>query len=152
MTSTLILAVVFAVSISAFCSILEAVLYSISTSQVEMLKKNGHSSAALLQELREDIDEPITAILTLNTIAHTVGAAVAGASAAVVFGEQNIILFSAVFTLVILVFSEILPKTIGISYAVLLAPYIAFPLHWMIVILKPIIWLCQLVTKLIPLP
>lgn len=152
MTSTLILAVVLAVSISAFCSILEAVLYSISTSQVEMLKKKGHSSATLLQELREDIDEPITAILTLNTIAHTVGAAVAGAAAAVVFGEQNIILFSAVFTLVILVFSEILPKTVGVSYAVLLAPYIAFPLNWMVIILKPIVWLCQLVTKLIPQP
>jgi magnesium and cobalt exporter, CNNM family len=141
-----------AVAVSAFCSILEAVLYSISTSQVEMLKKQGHSSAHLLQELREDIDESITAILTLNTIAHTVGAAVAGASAAVVFGEQNLILFSAVFTLIILLFSEILPKTIGISYAVLLAPYIAHPLRLMIITLRPIVWLCQLVTHLIPQP
>lgn len=152
MTSTLVLAVVLAVAVSAFCSVLEAVLYSISTSQVEMLKKQGHSSASLLQELRKDIDEPITAILTLNTIAHTVGAAVAGAAAAVVFGEKNLFLFSAVFTLVILLFSEILPKTIGISYAVLLAPYIAHPLRWMIVILKPIVWLCQQMTQLIPQP
>ncbi len=152
LTSTLILAVVLAVAVSAFCSVLEAVLYSISTSQVEMLKKQGHNSAPLLQELREDIDEPITAILTLNTIAHTIGAAVAGAAAAVVFGEQNLILFSIVFTLIILLFSEILPKTIGISYAVLLAPYIAYPLQWMIIILKPIVWLCQQMTKLIPQP
>ncbi|HIP81966.1 MAG TPA: DUF21 domain-containing protein, partial [Desulfocapsa sulfexigens] len=115
MFSTLIIAVVLAVAVSAFCSILEAVLYSISSSQVEMLKKQGHSSANLLQELREDIEEPITAILTLNTIAHTIGAAVAGASAAVVFGEQNLFFFSIVFTLIILLFSEILPKTIGIS-------------------------------------
>jgi len=150
LTSTLILAVVLAVAVSAFCSILEAVLYSISSSQVEMLKKQGHKSALLLQELREDIEEPITAILTLNTIAHTVGAAVAGAAAAVVFGENNLFLFSAVFTLIILLFSEILPKTIGISYAVILAPYIAGPLHWMVILLKPIVWLCQLVTKLIP--
>lgn len=152
MTSTLIIAVVLAVGISAFCSILEAVLYSLSSSQVEMLKKQGHSSAPLLQELREDIEEPITAILTLNTIAHTIGAAVAGAAAAVVFGENNLFLFSAVFTLIILLFSEILPKTIGISYSILLAPYIAFPLRWMIILLRPIVWLCQLMTHLIPQP
>ncbi len=152
MTSTLILAVSLAIAVSAFCSILEAVLYSISSSQVEMLKKQGHNSASLLQELRDDIDEPITAILTLNTIAHTIGAAVAGAAAAVVFGEQNLILFSILFTLAILLFSEILPKTIGVSYAVVLAPYIARPLHWMVIILKPIVWLCQLMTRLIPQP
>ncbi len=152
MTSTLILSIVLAVAFSAFCSVLEAVLYSVSNSQVEMMKKSGHASAARLQELREDIDEPITAILTLNTIAHTVGAAVAGASAAVVLGEENLFLFSAVFTLIILIFSEILPKTIGISYAVSLAPYIAVPLHWMIIILRPIVWLCQVVTRLIPQP
>ncbi len=152
MTSTLILAVFFAVAISAFCSILEAVLYSISNSQVEMLKNEGSKSASLLQDLRDDIEEPITAILTLNTIAHTIGAAIAGAAAAVVFGEQNLFLFSAVFTLIILLFSEILPKTIGISYASLLAPYIAQPLKWMIIILKPIVWSCQQITRLIPQP
>ncbi|HID70071.1 MAG TPA: HlyC/CorC family transporter [Desulfobacterales bacterium] len=152
MTSTLILAIVFAVAISAFCSILEAVLYSISNSQVEMLKKEGYGSASLLKNLREDIEEPITAILTLNTIAHTIGAAIAGAAAAVVFGEQNLFLFSAVFTLIILLFSEILPKTIGISYSILLAPYIAQPLKWMIIILKPIVWSCQQITRLIPQP
>lgn len=152
MTTTLILAVLLAVAISAFCSILEAVLYSTSSSQVEMLKKQGHSSASLLQDLREDIEEPITAILTLNTIAHTIGAAVAGAAAAVVFGEQNLFLFSAIFTLIILLFSEILPKTIGISYSLFLAPYIAYPLRWMIILLRPIVWLCQLMTHLIPQP
>jgi len=152
LTSTLILAIVFAVAISAFCSILEAVLYSISNSQVEMLKKEGYGSASLLKNLREDIEEPITAILTLNTIAHTIGAAIAGAAAAVVFGEQNLFLFSAVFTLIILLFSEILPKTIGISYSILLAPYIAQPLKWMIIILKPIVWSCQQITRLIPQP
>ncbi|AGF79657.1 CBS domain-containing protein [Desulfocapsa sulfexigens DSM 10523] len=150
MTSTLIVTVFLAVAVSAFCSILEAVLYSISTSQVEMLKKQGHKSGPILQELREDIDEPITAILTLNTIANTLGAAVAGAAAAVVFGEENLFLFSAVFTLIILLFSEILPKTFGVSYTVLLAPYIALPLRWMVIILKPIIRLCQLMTKVIP--
>lgn len=152
MTSTLILSVLLAVAVSAFCSVLEAVLYSLSNIQVEILKKEGHKSAARLESLRTDIDEPITAILTLNTIAHTLGAAVAGAAAAVVFGKENLFLFSALFTLLILLFSEILPKTIGVSYAFRLAPYIAFPLHWMIILLRPIIWLCQVMTKLIPQP
>ena len=79
MLSTLITAVALAIIVSAFCSVCEAALYSITTSQVELLKKTGHSSGALLKNLRSDIDEPITAILTLNTIANTVGAAVAGA-------------------------------------------------------------------------
>jgi magnesium and cobalt exporter, CNNM family len=152
LTSTLILSVTLAVTLSAFCSILEAVLYSISNSQIEMLKKAGHKSAARLQTLREDIDESITAILTLNTIANTLGAAVAGAAAAVVFGKENLFVFSAIFTLIILLFSEIIPKTIGVSYAVSLAPYIAFPLHWMIIILKPIVRLCQIITRSIPQP
>ncbi len=115
-----------------------------------MMKKKGHSSANLLLKLRADIDEPITAILTLNTIAHTVGAAIAGAAAAVLFGEANLIWFSIIFTLAILLFSEILPKTGGVTYAVRLAPYIAHPLHWLVIVLKPIIWLCRSVTSLVP--
>ena len=150
MLSTLVTAVTFALIISFCCSLFEAILYSISTSQVEMLKKTGHSSADLLTSLRADINKPITAILTMNTIANTVGATVAGASAAAVFGEKNIILFSAFFTMSILIFSEIIPKTIGVTYAVKLAPLIARPLYWMVVLFKPIIWLCQMVTRLIP--
>lgn len=150
MLSTLITAVSLALVISFCCSLFEAILYSISTSQVEMLKKTGHSSATLLTSLRADINKPITAILTMNTIANTVGATVAGASAAAVFGEQHIILFSAFFTMSILIFSEIIPKTIGVTYAVKLAPLIARPLYWMVILFKPIIWLCQMITRLIP--
>ncbi|MBA3008475.1 MAG: hemolysin family protein [Proteobacteria bacterium] len=150
MLSTLITAVTLALIISFCCSLFEAILYSISTSQVEMLKKTGHSSATLLSSLRADINKPITAILTMNTIANTVGATVAGASAAAVFGEQSILLFSAFFTMSILIFSEIIPKTIGVSYAVKLAPVIARPLYWMVILFKPIIWLCQMITRLIP--
>jgi len=148
--NTLILSVGLAILISGLCSVFEAVLYSISTSQIEMMKKKGHSSAHLLLKLRADIDEPITAILTLNTIAHTIGAAIAGAAAAVLFGETNLIWFSIIFTLAILLFSEILPKTGGVAYAVNLAPYIAQPLHWLVIVLKPIIWLCRSVTSLVP--
>ncbi|MBC8209395.1 MAG: HlyC/CorC family transporter [Desulfobulbaceae bacterium] len=150
MVSTLVLSIILAIAVSAFCSLLEAVLYSVSPSQIEMLRKAGYKSADTLAKLRSDIEKPITAILTLNTIAHTVGAAIAGAAAVVVFGDKNLALFSVIFTLAILFLSEILPKTVGVNFAPRLAPYIARPLMVMIILLKPIIWLCQLVTKLIP--
>lgn len=150
MLQTLIISVSLAIVVSALCSVCEAVLYSISTSQVEMLRKNGFAGAKHLQTLRSDIEEPITAILTLNTIANTIGAAVAGAAAAKLFGDENLILFSAVFTLTILIFSEILPKTIGVTYAYKLAPVITYPLRAMVVILKPIVWLCRSITSILP--
>lgn len=146
----LILSVGFAIIVSATCSVLEAALYSIPYSQIEMLAHEHPASASMLKKLKNSIDQPITAILTLNTIANTLGAAVAGAAAAAVFGKNNLIWFSLSFTLAILLFSEILPKTVGVVYSKPIAPYIAYPLHWMVIILRPIIVLCQLVTFLVP--
>ena len=150
MLQTLVISVSLALTISALCSVCEAVLYSITASQVEMLKKNGHTAAEHLQVLRSDIEKPITAILTLNTIANTIGASVAGAAAAKLFGDENLILFSGLFTLTILIFSEILPKTIGVAYASKLAPLITYPLRAMVFLLKPIVWLSRSVTRLLP--
>lgn len=150
MLQILILSVSLAIVVSALCSICEAVLYSITASQVEMLKKDGFRSALYLQEMKADVEEPITAILTLNTIANTIGAAVAGAAAAKLFGANNLLLFSALFTLSILIFSEILPKTIGVTYAYKVAPLITYPLRGMVVLLKPIVLLCQMITRLLP--
>jgi CBS domain containing-hemolysin-like protein len=150
MLQTLIISVSFAIVVSALCSICEAVLYSLSTSQVEMLRKTGSKSGLILHNLKSDIDEPITAILTLNTIANTVGAAVAGAAAAHLYGDNNVLLFSAAFTLTILIFSEIIPKTLGVSYSYRIAPYIAMPIRFMVVSLKPIVLLCRTITRLIP--
>ncbi len=150
MLHTLITAVTLAIVISFLCSVFEAVLYSVSASQVEMLKKAGQSSAQILQNLRADIDEPITAILTLNTLSHTVGASIAGAAAANLYGAESVIWFSGIFTFVILVFSEILPKTIGVTFAYRLAPVIAYPVYWMVISLKPIIWMCRAFTRLLP--
>jgi CBS domain containing-hemolysin-like protein len=141
---------ILSICISALCSICEAVLYSISSSQVEMLKKSGHSSADILQNLRTDIDEPITALLTLNTIANTVGAAIIGAAAAKLYGDQYLIWFSGAFTLSILIISEIIPKTLGVTFAVRLAPFLAVPLYWMVFFLKPIVWVCRSITRLLP--
>ena len=98
MLQTLIVSVSLAIVVSALCSICEAVLYSLTTSQVEMLRKSGTKAGSTLHDLKSDIDEPITAILTLNTIANTVGAAIAGAAAAHLFGDRNVFFFSAAFT------------------------------------------------------
>jgi CBS domain containing-hemolysin-like protein len=143
-------AVSLAIVISAVCSLLEAVLYSLPMSRIEMLTETRPASAAILKKLKNNIDQPITAILTLNTIAHTMGASVAGASAASVLGDNNLIWFSVFFTLAILLLSEILPKTVGVEFNGHLAPYIARPLQLLVVVLKPIILICQAVTRLIP--
>ncbi len=150
MITQLVLAICCAVFISAFCSIFEAVLYSVPMSHVEILTKKGRRSGKILKTLKKDINKPITAILTLNTVANTMGAAIAGAAAASVFGEENITFFSISFTFIILIFSEILPKTAGVTYAKPLSSFIARPLSWMITFLKPITFICHAFTFLIP--
>jgi putative hemolysin len=137
--TTLLAVIGISLSISFVCSILEAVLLSISHSYVAVLQERGHPTGRLLARMRENIDEPIAAILTLNTIAHTVGASMGGALALEVFGDRWIALFSAVLTLAILVFSEILPKTIGATWWQGLAPAAAQVLRWMILLMKPIL-------------
>jgi CBS domain containing-hemolysin-like protein len=146
----LYLAVGIAVVVSALCSIFEAVLYSVPQSHIEVLARDNKRSGRALKKLRKHIEKPITAILTLNTIANTMGAAVAGASAASVLGDQYLGWFSAAFTVTILLFSEILPKTAGVSYARGLSSWIAIPLTWLVRLLTPFIWLCQAVTHLVP--
>lgn len=146
----LILAVLLAICISATCSVFEAVLYSLPLSRIEMIAHQRPVTGKILKKLKQNIDQPITAILTLNTIANTMGAAVAGAAAASVFGKGSVLWFSVFFTLAILLLSEILPKTIGVEFNSALAPLIARPLQGMVVVLKPIILLCQAVTRLIP--
>lgn len=150
MITQLILAISCAVFISAFCSIMEAVLYSVPMSHIEILAKKGKRSGAILKKLKKDINQPITTILTLNTIANTMGASIAGAAAASVFGEHNVSIFSVVFTFIILIFSELLPKTAGVTYAKPLAALIARPLSWMVTVLKPITFICHVFTLLIP--
>lgn len=150
MLTVLICTVSFAIILSALCSLMEATLYSLRMSHIEVMAKKKPETARLLKKLKTNIDEPITAILTLNTIANTIGAAIAGAAAAALFGERNLIWFSIAFTFAILIFSEIMPKTTGVVYARQLAPFIAQPLRWMIFVLHPVVWLCQKVTLLIP--
>ena len=106
-----------ALVVSFLCSIAEAVLLTVSPSYVEALEgATRPKSAAILDELKSNIDRPLAAILTLNTIAHTVGAVGVGAEAGALWGSQGIGIASAVMTLLVLVASEIIPKTIGAVY------------------------------------
>jgi len=145
-----ILAVGTALLVSTTCSLFEAVLLSLSSSQVEMMAESHPHQAESLRKFKENIEQPITAILTLNTVAHTIGASVAGAAAVALFGPNGLIWFSLIFTLSILLVTEILPKTIGVTFAKELGPFIIVPLRVMILILKPLIILAQLMTRMVP--
>jgi putative hemolysin len=126
-------------SVSFLCSVLEAVFLSVTHSWVGVLKKRGKRAGTWLDRMLRRIDEPIAAILTLNTIAHTVGAAMGGSIALEVFGSRWIALFSAVLTLLILVFSEIIPKTLGAAYWKTLSVPSAYVLVFLTAVLKPLL-------------
>ena len=134
---------------SAICSLFEAVLYSIPGTFVEQLEQSGRPAGRILKQMKEQVDRPITAILSLNTISNTGGGALAGALAAGALGGGNVIYFSIVFTLAILLFAEVVPKTIGVVYARQLAPIIARPMYLLVGAFKPLIGLVQIMTKLI---
>lgn len=145
----LILYVAIALGVSFLCSIFEAVLLSVSPAYLAMLSRERPTAGKRLQRLKDDIDRPLAAILSLNTIAHTFGAAGAGAQAAVVFGNAWLGVASAVLTLAILVFSEIIPKTVGAMYYRRLAPMVAKPLNWLVIGLYPFVLLSQGITRLV---
>ena len=136
-----------AVVFSFLCSIAEAVLLSVPTSYVANAEQNGHAYAPALKQLKEDINSPLAVILTLNTIAHTIGAAGAGAQAVAVFGNVYLGIFSAILTLVILVFSEIIPKALGAHYWRKLAPVTAYSLRFLIKWMYPFVWLSNKLTQ-----
>lgn len=135
---------------SFLCSVAEAVLLSITPSYIEEQRGKKPDFANLLKQLKQDkVDQSLAAILTLNTIAHTVGAILAGAKAAVVFGNAWFGLFSALMTLAILFFSEIVPKTFGAIYWARLTRPTAIFIKGLIVTLYPIVWLSEKFTKYI---
>lgn len=146
----LILYVSLALVFSFLCSVAEAVLLSITDSYIEGKKEKKPKLALRLKQIRQDnIDRSLAAILTLNTIAHTVGAIGAGAKAEIVFGNAWFGLFSAVMTLMILFLSEIIPKTIGALYWPVLAGPTAVFIRFLIVTLYPIVWVSEKLTQFI---
>ena len=146
---TLILAVFFALFISALCSLTETTLYSVTWAHIEKLRQKGNKSGKLLYQMRRHVDRPIAAVLTLNTIANTAGSAIAGAAFMAVFGAEYMGVFAAVFTVLVLVLGEIIPKTLGVAYANSVGTIIAAPLALLTRLFRPIIWLSGLLTRLI---
>lgn len=151
--SLLLLYVFLAIFFSFLCSILEAALLSFTPTFLKVKAQEGKNYAERLAQFKKDIDQPLIAILTINTMAHTIGAITVGVQAEVLWGNgQNIIaIVSIVMTLAILILSEIIPKTIGATYWQKLGPFTATFLQLLIVPLKytGILWLMMLTTKLI---
>ena len=146
----LVVYVMMALVFSFLCSVAEAVLLSITPSYIAGLREEKPKLAALLKRLKlENVDQSLAAILTLNTIAHTVGAIGSGAKATTVFGSSWFGLFSAIMTLMILFLSEIIPKTLGAVYWRKLVGITAIFVRSLILILFPLIWVSERLTKLI---
>lgn len=145
----LVVYVLIALGFSFLCSVLEATLLTLSPTTIEAARRQGARWADAMAGLKEDIDRPLSAILTLNTVAHTMGAAGAGAQYAKEFGAGTEAVFAGVLTLAILVFTEIIPKTLGARFAIQLAPATAWFLPKLQWILAPLVWLCGQVTRLV---
>jgi len=146
----LLLAYLFlALFVSFLCSIMEAVLLSTPNSFLIVKDESENSWAKAFLGLKSNIDKPLSAILSLNTVAHTVGAAGVGAQAVVVFGDEYFGIVSAILTILILVLTEIIPKTIGARYWRTLAKPASIVINVMIVITYPLVVISALITKAI---
>ena len=137
------------IALSALCSMLEATLLSTPLSYITGLEEQGVKGAARLKRLKQNPDRPISAILCLNTIANTVGASIVGSLVYEVYGDAVVGLFSTIFTFAILIFSEIIPKTIGTSYWRSLALPASVIINSMIFISFPLVWILEHMQKLI---
>lgn len=147
---TLLLVYLFiALFISFMCSVMEAVLLSTPISYLKSKIESGDKDAETMVKLKEDIDKPLSAILSLNTMAHTVGAAGVGAQAAIVFGEAYFGLISAVLTILILVLSEIIPKTLGANYSRELVGLAAKTIKAMIFVTYPLVLISSFLTRIL---
>ncbi len=138
---------VVSIGLSALCSTLEATLLSTPLSFVTGLEEQGAKGAARLKKLKQNPDRPISAILCLNTIANTVGASIVGSLVYEVYGDVLVGAFSTIFTLAILIFSEIIPKTVGASYWRSLALPASAIINMMIFITFPLVWILELLQK-----
>ncbi len=141
--------VVLVLVVSAICSVSEAALYAVRRPYVRQLAEKGNRSGSLLLGFKDNMERPISAILIVNTVANTAGAAVAGAQARVLFGEPAVIWFALAFTLAVLFFSEIIPKVVGVAYSRVVATTVAIPWAAGIKLLFPVIWLIQHLSQML---
>lgn len=145
--TVLIFFALMAIGISFLCSVMEAALLSITPSYIAQLEDKNPRLYKKVSYLKQNIDNPLAAILSLNTIAHTVGATGVGAQVAEMYGNAYIGLASGLMTIAILVLSEILPKSIGAKYWKKLIPTMVFTLEIMMFLLKPFLWMSKLITR-----
>ena len=138
-----------ALFVSFLCSLLESVLLSVSITHISVLAKKGSRTGIIMSELKKNINRPLAAILTINTITNTVGAAGVGAQTMIIYGSQWVAVSSGILTLFILVFSEIIPKTIGAVFNKTLVPFTAMTVRFLMVIAWPFVLLSESMSKLI---
>jgi CBS domain containing-hemolysin-like protein len=139
-----------ALSISFLCSVLESVLMTTTYSYINLREEEGYAPATLMKSYKDDTGRPLAAILSLNTIANTIGAAGVGMQATAVFGSKWFGLVSAITTILILVFSEIIPKVIGTTYWRELMGFTARTIRALIFLLYPLVLLVELITRMFP--
>lgn len=149
MLTVLILAVTLSLLGSFLCSLCEAALYTVTDAQVGSMIQQRKWGARTLARLRSNMDRAIAAILTLNTVAHTVGASVSGAAVGELTGSTGLAIFSAIFTIAILLFTEIIPKSIGIARATSIAPATAWIVDFMIWSMFPLVLVSERLTRLL---
>lgn len=143
-----VLSVAIVLVVSAICSLTEASFYAVRTPFIRQIMEDGSRAGQVLAGFKENMERPISAILIINTVANTAGAAVAGSQARILFGEASIIWFSLMFTIAVLFLSEIVPKVIGVVYNRTVAAWMALPWAGVIKMLHPIIWAIQHLSQL----
>lgn len=136
--------------VSFLCSVLESVLMTTTLSYINMREDEGYAPAVRMKRYKSDPDRPLAAILSLNTIANTIGASGVGMQATELFGSAWFGLVSALTTVLILVFGEIIPKTLGTTYWKNLMGFASATIHMLIVVMYPCVWLIELITRLFP--
>jgi CBS domain containing-hemolysin-like protein len=142
-----LMAVGVALVVSFMCSIFESVLLSMNHAQVEVLVEKGKASGRILKAFKERIDIPISAILITNTAAHTIGTAVAGATYADAFDPETLWIFTLVFTVAVLLLTEIIPKTLGVAYAAKLAKPVAYGIRGLTILLRPLVLVTESISR-----
>ena len=150
MVTYLLLYLFLALGVSFVCSLLESTLMSTTLSYINLREEEGYKPATLMKKYKTETERPLAAILSLNTIANTVGASGVGMQATLIFGEAWFGVCSAVMTILILVFSEIFPKTIGTTYWKKLMGLAAHTIRFLIFVMWPIVKLIELISRLFP--
>jgi CBS domain containing-hemolysin-like protein len=141
------LVIILTVATSFLCSLFESIILSTTIAEIEALKKSRPRRGALLETLKREIDATISAILTLNTVANSLGSVVVGALAVHFYSDSTVVGISICFGAILLIFSEVLPKNIGVAHRRDLQPYVVYPIGWLRRVLLPVTWFCALIVR-----